>query len=148
VLLALAIYLLVRHYERWRSLAVARAVPQTIFGLDVRPASLPDDVAAAARAALAAGDVTGALSLLYRGALSTLIHAGGVDFRSGDTEGECWRRAAPVLSRDGSAYFRSLLDAWLLAAYAHRPPPTGELSALCDRWASHFGSDAFARTPA
>jgi hypothetical protein len=143
-LLALAIYLLIKHHERWRNRNGPRVVPQTIFGLDVRPASLPDDIAAAARAALAAGDITGALSLLYRGALSTLIHAGGVDFRSGDTEGECWRRAAPVLSSDGSTYFRSLLDAWLVTAYAHRPPPVANLMELCDRWPAHFHADAFA----
>ena len=120
-------------------------VPQSLFGLDVRPASLPDDVVAAARAALAAGEITGALSLLYRGALSTLIHAGGVDFRSGDTENECWRRAAPVLSTDGGTYFRSLLDAWLVTAYAHRPPPVADLVDLCDRWPAHFRGETFAR---
>jgi hypothetical protein len=145
VLLALAIYWLIKHHERWRGRNGTRVLPQTIFGLDVRPTSLPHDVVAAARAALSAGDITQALSLLYRGALSTLIHAGGVDFRSGDTEGDCWRRAAPVLSSDGSAYFRALLDAWLVTAYAHRPPPTAELVALCDRWSAHFRGDAFGK---
>jgi hypothetical protein len=123
-------------------------VPQTIFGLDVRPASLPDDIVATARSALAAGDITGALSLLYRGALSALIHTGGVDFHSGDTEGECWRRAAPVLSSDGGKYFRSLLDAWILTAYAHRPPPVADLVALCDRWSAHFRAEAFGQPAA
>ena len=144
-LLALAIYLLIKHHERWYGRRGTRVVPQSLFGLDVRPASLPDDVVAAARAALAAGEITGALSLLYRGALSTLIHAGGVDFRSGDTENECWRRAAPVLSTDGGTYFRSLLDAWLVTAYAHRPPPVADLVDLCDRWPAHFRGETFAR---
>jgi hypothetical protein len=149
VLLALAIYLVIKHRERWRKRSAARVVPQSIFGLDVRPVSLPDDVAADARARLAAGDTRGALSLLYRGALSTLIHAGGVDFKSGDTESECWRRAAPVLSPAGGAYFRALLDAWLLTAYAHRPPTAADLVALCERWPAHFRGDALdaAATP-
>jgi hypothetical protein len=145
VLLALAVYWLIRHHERWRGRRRTRVIPQSIFGLDVRPASLPDDVVAAARAALHAGEITQALSLLYRGALSTLIHAGGVDFKSGDTEGDCWRRASPALTADGSAYFRALLDAWLLTAYAHRPPPVAELVQLCDRWPAHFGGNAFAK---
>jgi hypothetical protein len=144
VLLALAVYLLIRHRERWRGRSAERVVPQSVFGLDVRPASLPEDVVAAARSALGAGDVRGALSLLYRGALSALIHAGGVDFQSGDTEGECWRRASPVLSDDGNAYFRSLLDAWLVTAYAHRPPAAADLVDLCDRWPAHFRGGAFA----
>jgi hypothetical protein len=149
VLLALAIYWLIRNHERWRGRRTAtRVVPQSIFGLDVRPASLPEDVVAAARAALDAGDATQALSLLYRGALSTLIHSGGVDFESGDTEGDCWRRAAPVLSREGGAYFRALLDAWLLTAYAHRPPPVAELLQLCDRWSACFRGDALAKDAA
>jgi hypothetical protein len=146
VLLALGIYLVVKHRERWRRGTRTRLAPQTVFGLDVRPSSLPDDIAAGAREAIVRGDVAGGLSLLYRGALSALIHAGGVDFRSGDTEGDCWRRAAPVLSSHGSAYFRSLLDAWLLTAYAHRPPPVSDLVELCDRWPAHFRGDAFART--
>ena len=145
LLLALAIHLVIKHSERWRRRAGTRVVPKSVFGLDVRPSSLPDDVVAAAREALARGDVTGALSLLYRGALSALIHAGGVDFRSGDTEGDCWRRAAPVMSAQGGAYFRSLLDAWLLTAYAQRPPPVADLAELCDRWAAHFRDDAFGR---
>jgi hypothetical protein len=140
--LGVALYFLIKHHERWRGGDVPRVVPQSMFGLDVRPASLPDDVASAARAALAAGDVVRALSLLYRGALSVLIHAAGVDFRSGDTEAACWRRAAPVLSADGAAYFRALLDAWLVTVYAHRPPPLEALERLCDRWPAHFRSDA------
>ena len=142
VLLALAIHLAIKHRERWRKNVGPRVVPQSMFGLDVRPASLPRDVAAAAHAQLAAGDTRGALSLLYRGALSALIHAGGVDFKSGDTEGECWRRAAPVLSPAGSAYFRALLDAWVVTAYGHRPPSAAELVALCERWPAHFRGDA------
>ena len=35
-----------------------------------------------------------ALSLLYRGALVALIHRDGIDFRPGDTEGDCRRRVA------------------------------------------------------
>jgi hypothetical protein len=142
--LAAAIYFILRHQERWRRRRPGREVPQTLFGLDVRPASLPDDIVAAARAALAAGDPAAALGLLYRGALSALIHFAAVDFHPGDTESDCWRRAAPVLSNSGADYFRRLLDAWLHTAYAHRPPRPAALDNLCDEWALHFRRDAFA----
>ena len=141
--LATAIYYLVKHRERWLRRRVPRRIPETLFGLDVRPASLPDDIVGAARAALAAGDVAAALGLLYRGALSALIHFAAVDFHAGDTEGDCARRASPVLSADGNEYFERLLDAWLHTAYAHRPPPFAELDRLCERWAHYFRREAF-----
>jgi len=146
--LAAALYVLIRYRERWLPARRARAIPQTLFGLDVRPESLPADIAAAARAALAAGDVAGALGLLYRGALSALVNFAAVDFRPGDTERDCWRRATPALSGAGAQYFRALLDAWLRTAYAHRPPPTDDLARLCDDWGRHFQPASLARAPA
>ena len=144
--LAAVLYVLIRYRERWLPARAAREIPQTLFGLDVRPQSLPDDIAAAARAALAAGDLAGALGLLYRGALSALVNFAGVDFRAGDTERDCWRRATPALSTAGAGYFRALLDAWLRTAYAHRPPPVDDLARLCDDWPRHFEPTALART--
>jgi hypothetical protein len=142
--LGLAIYLVIRHRERWLRRSPEREVPQSLFGLDVRPQSLPADIAAAARAALLAGDAAGALGLLYRGALSALVNFAAVDFRAGDTERDCWRRATPALRDDGGRYFRALLDAWLRTAYAHRPPSPAELARLCDEWSRHFRREAFA----
>jgi hypothetical protein len=137
---------MIRYRERWLPARAARAIPHTLFGLDVRPQSLPADVAGAARAALAAGDIAGALGLLYRGALSALVNFAGVDFRAGDTERDCWRRATPALSTEGAGYFRALLDAWLRTAYAHRPPPREHLARLCDDWARHFEPASLAKT--
>ena len=143
VALALALYVLIRYRERWLRRRPGREVPQSLFGLDVRPQSLPPDIAAAARAALRDGDAVAALGLLYRGALSALVNFAAVDFRAGDTERDCWRRATPALGGDGARYFRGLLDAWLRAAYAHRPPPQDELARLCDDWNLHFRREAF-----
>jgi hypothetical protein len=140
--LALAIYLVLRYRERLGFGPTTRHAPQTLFGLDVRPQSLPADIGAAAKELLAAGDVAAALSLLYRGALSALIHFAGVEFRAGDTEGDCWRRVQPVLRGDGLGYFRMLLDAWLWTAYGRRPPRSDELAALCREWPRHFAREA------
>lgn len=63
--------------------------PDMLFGLDVRPESLPDNVPEAAARLLAAGDVRGATSLLYRAALIALIQDGRIEIGRGDTEGEC-----------------------------------------------------------
>ena len=47
------------------------------------------------------------------------------------------------LTRDGLEYFRALLDAWLWAAYGHRPPEAGALTQLCERWPRYFGREAW-----
>lgn len=135
------IVLLYRYRDIRRSrLPVARAVPATLFGLDVRPDSLPEDVAGAAGHLLAAGDIVPALSLLYRGTLVSLIHATGVDFQPGDTEGECRTRVRGRVDAAAERYFGELLDAWMLAAYAHATPSAERLRDLCAGWAGHFAA--------
>ena len=149
--LALAValvYLIVVYRERWLGGKGWRAPPPDfLFGLDLRPDSLPADIAAAARAALAAGQVERALSLLYRGALVALIHRARVEFQPGDTEDNCRRRVDGHVETAASRYFASLLAAWRATAYAHQPPPAPELDALCRDWNSHFGQPAAERQP-
>lgn len=135
------IYLLVLYRERWRGGDAFRPPPPDyLFGLDVRPESLPADIIAAARAALAAGQAEAALSLLYRGALVALIHRIRVEFRPGDTEGDCRQRVAGHLEAGAERYFGELLDAWRSTAYARRPPPPPALDGLCRGWEEHFGA--------
>lgn len=134
------IYLIVLYHERWLGGGRSRPPPPDfLFGLDLRPESLPADIAAAARAALAAGHVEAALSLLYRGALVALIHRTRVEFRPGDTEADCRQRLAGHLEPAATGYFGDLLDAWRATAYAHRPPALPELEGLCRGWERHFG---------
>jgi hypothetical protein len=136
---AALIYFIVVNHERWFNRGGVRTLPPDfLFGLDVRPESLPDDVAAAARAALAAGNVECALSLLYRGALVALLHRERVEFRPGDTEDDCEHRIAGHVAPPTATYFGRLLAAWRVTAYAHRPPAQDELAALCDAWPGHF----------
>src|SRR6185436_2274457 len=96
--------------------------PAILFGLDIAPETLPADVAGAAAQLLAAGQVRDALSLLYRGALSALVHAKGLPFQAGATERDCLRRARDVLPREGQAFFVELIAAWEATAYAGRLP--------------------------
>ena len=112
--------------------------PETLFGLDVRPASMPDDIAGAALAEAEAGRYTAALSLLYRGTLIELIHRKHIEFRSGDTEDLCLRRASGRIDAQAALYFARLLDAWKRTAYAETPPDAASARDLCLRWAEHF----------
>ena len=139
ILAAVLLYLVIRYRESWLRPA-RQAPPDFLFGLDVRPQSLPADIVAAARAALAAGRVEEALSLLYRGTLVALIHRWQVDFRAGDTEDDCLRRSRGHIDGAAHGYFGELLGAWRAAAYAHQPPAAGALDELCLRWAKHFGA--------
>lgn len=119
--------------------------PALLFGVDVRPESLPADVAARARALIQDGQLTVALGLLYRASLSALVHRAGVRFRAGDTESDCVRRAEPALSGPALRFFGDLVDAWQLAAYASNPPGPERALSLCDDWSVHFGREGVAR---
>ena len=118
--------------------------PDTLFGLDVAPESLPDDVAAAAAAAARAGRTREALSLLYRGALSALVHRHEVALQAGDTEGDCLRAANRSLPADGAAYFGRLVGTWQAAAYAGRFPALEGIERLCGDWVLHFRQETTA----
>jgi hypothetical protein len=113
------------------------APPSDLFGLDIRPGSLPKDVAGAALALWRGGDRRAALSLLYRGALARLVHERGLEVSAGATEGDCLRAALPALQDDAGGYFRLLTRAWQAQAYAHREAEDGER--LCLDWPRHFG---------
>ena len=143
VLIALACVVLLVVLYRHRHLLPGANLPQkkppeTLFGLDVRPASLPDDIAGAALAEVDAGRYAAALSLLYRGTLIELIHRKHIEFRSGDTEDLCLRRASGHIDAQAALYFSRLLDAWKRTAYAETPPDAASARDLCLCWAEHF----------
>jgi hypothetical protein len=144
VAILLVVYALHRYLPEPRIGKAAYRPPDTLFGLDVSPESLPDDVAAAAAAAARAGRAREALSLLYRGALSALVHRYEVALQAGDTEGDCLRAANRSLSQSAADYFGHLVAAWQAAAYAGRFPPPDRVERLCDDWALHFRERASA----
>ncbi len=96
--------------------------PDALFGLALAPESLPDDVAGAAARLATEGRFRDALSLLYRGALSVLVHRDHVPLAEGDTEGDCVRAARRARPARGADYFGRLVAAWQRAAYAGRLP--------------------------
>jgi len=121
--------------------------PDALFGLAVTPESLPDDVAGTAAALARAGRLREALSLLYRGALSVLVHRDHVPLAEGDTEGDCLRAAQKALPGEASGYFARLVRAWQAAAYAGRLPGVAETEALAREWAPAFAARPPAAAP-
>lgn len=115
--------------------------PAMVFGLDVRPEALPANLAQLAAEA-AALDPRLALSLLYRGALVTLIHRDRMRIEHGDTEADCVRRVQATRPHEISAYFARLVAAWSQCAYGHRPPQPTQVVELCAQWPQHFSAAA------
>jgi hypothetical protein len=87
--------------------------PPALFGMELAPEKLPANIAEAAAALARDGKLREALSLLYRGALSELVHKRGIRLLSSHTEGEAVQLA-------GMPYFAALVDAWRSCAYARR----------------------------
>jgi hypothetical protein len=134
------IWSIARRWQAGPQLQVDNAPPAQLFGLAISPDSLPSDVAAAARQALQEGRLREALSLLYRGALSVLVHQRGLRIGSGATEGDVLRLVQRLLPAAMSGYFERLLPTWVDLAYAHRQPQVEQLAALCAEYGEHFAA--------
>ena len=106
-------------------------LPSHVRELDIRPESLPADIGAAVRELWLAGERRAALSLLYRGALSRLVHSYQVAIGDASTEGDCVRLARAVLPPPRGDFVTALVDAWQLAVYGGRPLATEHVLRLC-----------------
>lgn len=136
---ALAAVLLV-YLRRWIAVrgeaagGRALALPSHVRDLDIRPESLPDDLPAAVRALWQRGESRSALSLLYRGALSRLVHDHAVPVRAASTEGECATLASQHLDAERGAFVARLIGLWQLAVYGARLPDAAAVLAVCDEF--------------
>lgn len=113
--------------------------PASLFGLDLQPESLPDDIAAEARRLWQAGQVRAALGLLYRGSLSQLVNERQLALHNSMTEGDVLEAARTGrLPGELIEYLARLTRAWQSVAYAHRPPPGPEAEGLFADWPARF----------
>jgi len=143
VLVALAL-VSARHLVQLRAFRrakVASAVSH-VRDLDVRPESLPDDVGAAAWALWQAGEVPAALSLLYRGALSRLIHKFNVPITASATEGECLDLARGRLETTALRYVTQVVRAWEANIYGGRTLSNAMGEALCTGFGQRLDASA------
>jgi hypothetical protein len=145
--IVLLLYLAFHYWRRlsgedaWEPAQQAKK-PDFLFGLDLRRASLPDDVLATARAQWARGEQALAMSLLYRGALSYVVERLRVDVPSSATEGECLEIVEENLGAPVFVDFELLTRAWQLVAYAKRAPSHRTFEELCTRWSPYLGHPA------
>jgi hypothetical protein len=152
IILAVGIYLLYYHRERWLHLFKTKkniddeyVAPEVMFGMDVRPESLPDDVIAESRALWQQGEHRQALSLLYRGALIRLINQEKIKLQDSHTEGDIIKQAAKTLTQNNhgkskQSYLQLLTRQWQSIAYAHRIPDDDIMQTLFNTWESDFAT--------
>jgi hypothetical protein len=124
-----------RHlFLRNKSGTAAPAAPRTVMGMEITPDSLPADLLGAARGLWQSGDVRGALSLLYRGAVAWLVNVARLGVRESDTEGDCLRLAGTLPNETAIGYFSDLTEAWIGTAYASHALPGDRMERLLTSW--------------
>jgi hypothetical protein len=106
--------------------------------LDINPNSLPADVGAAALGLLEAGRTREALSLLYRGSLSRVVHRFAVAVGESFTEGEALRAVGQRLDQPRVQYFAALVALWQRVVYAAEAPAPESVAVLCREFAPTF----------
>ena len=147
-LLVLLILYIAHRYPAWsrflprnRRLRAPDAAPEHVAGLDVRPESLPEDIAGTALELARRGDARAALGLLYRASIAQLLHAHGLPLRASHTEGEILALTALERPEAGFlAYFARLTRAWQAQAYGHHTPD--DVAGLCRDWRTAFSAEA------
>lgn len=112
--------------------------PTSLFGLELNQNTLPEDIISAAKDFWRRSPRQ-ALSLLYRAALSDLVHAETLPLHSSHTEGECVRLFnKKTHSNPKSLFFQTLTEQWVMLAYGHQRVTHKQFDALCDEWPEHF----------
>jgi hypothetical protein len=147
-----AVGLLIWRYRDWVQAFVSRRpplgvkavrpLPQQAFGLDLKPESLPADIATRAES-LWQSHPREALGLLYRALLSRLSHDFNIALEAADTEGQVLQRIEQLQQPALLAYSKNLTGHWQGMAYGHRLPPEQVRQELCDGWRVLFDPEAF-----
>ncbi len=132
------------HFKRWQHLfprlyqpKSKKIPPKVLFGMDISPESLPKNIAEQALALYQQQHYREALSLLYRGALVSLVNHYAIELKTSATEQDCLL-AIQSLSTELQHYFADLSQSWQFVAYAHKIPEQQQIADLCQAWPQHF----------
>jgi len=113
------------------------AAPSVLFGLEVAPESLPDDLLASVRK-LWSEQPREALGLFYRALLSRLLHQLNLPLKSAHTEGEVLALVNQLKQTELADFCRQLTGHWQRMAYGHQVPPEDSREPLCQGWQRLF----------
>ena len=110
-----------------------------LFDLDIAPESLPDNIPHSAQQLLKNGQQREAMSLLYRGALSRLVHHYDMKITDSATEQQCLEQVNREQPAPRKNVFSILTRLWLQVAYGRSELREEQLNELCSDWESAFG---------
>jgi hypothetical protein len=134
---AVWVYRLLKSRQSAPRVAAGQGVSR-VQDLDINPNSLPADVGAAALSLLEAGRTREALSLLYRGSLSRVVHRFAVAVGESFTEGEALRAVGQRLDQPRVQYFAALVALWQRVVYAAEAAAPESVAVLCREFAPTF----------
>lgn len=100
--------------------------------------SLPDDIAAHALAALNSNNPREAISLLYRGALGSVMRRHDLSIPASATEFECQRWVEQCDNPKQTHIFNRITNKWSQTAYASYNPSHTETHELIELWKAEF----------
>lgn len=145
LVIGLILYLLIKYRTQIQAFVTGIGVvpdspelPSTMFGLDVKKTSMPDDVVGSAKAFWQSGEQRQAIALLLRGSLIKLIHEHQCFFQDSDTEAECCARIEQHVPQALSQYMHLLVQVWQQLAYGHSVPSQAVFDSLCRQWQEVF----------
>lgn len=133
-------------YREWLSTFAGRlrlpqrreqAPPSQLFGLEVAPQSLPNDIPGEVER-LWDEQPRAALGLLYRALLSRLLHERRLALKSSHTEAEVLQLVQQLGQQELSQFSQALTRHWQNLAYGHRLPPAALKQGLCTAWRRLF----------
>ena len=114
-----------------------RVVPEVLFGMQVAPHSLPDDIASSAEQ-LWPSQPRAALGLLYRGLLSHQLHDFQLPLKGSNTENEVLQLIEQLDQPTLEQFSRQLTHDWQSIAYGHQLPAADAGPQLCSAWRELF----------
>ena len=112
--------------------------PTVMFGFDVTPESIPQNVVEQVLADCQENRYREAVGLLYRASLSRLIEQHKLKFRYSYTESECAQLVIGTGVVSLGQFFSDLTDTWKRLAYGHVVPDFATVEALCLSWSKEL----------
>lgn len=106
--------------------------------------NLPDDIVGTAQSLLEKGERRQALSVLFRGALRSVMDQYDLKINKGATESDCKSSIANVANGNQIDTFSRLLGVWQKEAYANQPQQEHLISTLIQEWNQAFSAKASA----
>lgn len=124
-------------------------IPHTLFGLDLRQQSLPEDVEVVALKLWQENNYRDAVSLLYRASLSALFKRYEFNLNAGATELDCIQQIEGSKSAEKIAgqidSFKKITDMWMSLAYAHQLPSEQYFKEQCQAWNKTYLNDGMVK---